>query len=611
MVTGILLSKGSKIGKVEIYDFYQRRARRILPALFTVMVCSIIASWFVMLPELLVDTSYSILASIFFFSNLFFYSAESSYAALDSQINPFLHTWSLSIEEQFYVVFPVLLFAISLFNLKRKWIVIIFFLLVLMSFTYSLYLGNSNKILNFYSPLTRCWELLAGALVAICHQKIPNSLAVKSLKNTFLTGLGVFLIICSIVLIGDEFTHPGLVSLVPVVGTALFILHSKSPNSISKIFSSRPMVYIGLLSYSIYLWHFPIFALARLTENMDTALNNYLLIALVFILSVISFRFIEQPFRKAKNVKNSLLLLLVVTLFLVSVLTVVIKNKGFPDRFSHLTAITNLRTEGSLQKYEAASALRLVVVGDSLASSVGRRLRDDSIKNNISFESMSAPGCVFAPDADVFGGYMLNEACMGYTAKWVEKLSQIPPSYIVMFARYPLMFDEGKGFADHNQNVSAQGYFMKPHDGLTVSKVIQNSFDFLIGLGHRIIFIEPFPEFSIQPSQVIKNILENGSLPNTMVSEIDDASKSMIDFDTYLSRTNLIRLVTSNYDDNFDSVNLFTQFCSPKDKTCSAIYHGKIITYDKTHPSAPVDAYISQQVLSIIQNSAPITESAK
>ncbi|MZH02912.1 MAG: acyltransferase, partial [Nitrospinae bacterium] len=334
LITRIILQELFDTGSFSFLEFYERRARRILPMLFTVMLFSFPFAWKYLLPGNLVEYSQSILSAVFFCSNFFFYFSTTEYGAESALLKPFLHTWSLGIEEQFYIVFPIL--VMLFFKFYRKHLLLLFLVTFVLSLMFSNEMSTQYVSLNFYLPMSRIWELLIGSLLAnweLMYGRGGN----RTFENIFPI-IGVLLIACSIFLFDKKTPHPGLVTLVPVLGSALVIGFSSRKEFVGRLLSSKPLVGIGLISYSAYLWHFPIMAFSRLGSP---ALNNHdklIWVFLTFGLSVMSYFLIEQPFRNRKVI-NLRLITPSFIFFLVSTVSInmfMIKSDGFPTRVAEI-----------------------------------------------------------------------------------------------------------------------------------------------------------------------------------------------------------------------------------------------------------------------------------
>ena len=300
LITRIILKELHLTNSFSFVNFYERRARRILPMLFMVIFVSIPFAWKLLLPSDLVDYAKSLLATAFFGSNFFFYFSTTEYGASSALLKPFLHTWSLGVEEQFYIIFPVL--AILAYRFLKQHLVTILILLSLLSLFFAQWASDIDVDLNFYLPFSRFWELGLGA--ALAGREISNGPAAKSLFSQLMAALGLGLVVCSILLFNGNTPHPTFYTLVPVVGVTLVIWFSAGDSPFSKLLGCKPMIWVGLISYSAYLWHFPIFAMLRYQEQFDSPWTKLLAIGLVLVLSALSYRWIESTFRSKKIIST-------------------------------------------------------------------------------------------------------------------------------------------------------------------------------------------------------------------------------------------------------------------------------------------------------------------
>jgi len=292
LISYIILSE-LKERRFSFSRFYDRRARRILPALFTVMAVSIPFALYLMSFKAIKEYSGSVLSSLAFGSNIWFLY-EDSYTAESSLLKPFLHTWSLSVEEQFYFIFPILL--LLLWKYEKQYFLSIFILVFLVSLQIADIGSVRFSDATFFLLPTRGWELLAGAILA--RIEIDYGRISHRLLDTIMPAIGLFFICYAIVFFDDNMRHPSFITLLPVLGTMMLIWFCKKGELVSDILSSKQMVAIGLMSYSLYLWHYPIFAFARIKLGSLSNIEILLSIVLTIALSVVSYHFIEKPARK-------------------------------------------------------------------------------------------------------------------------------------------------------------------------------------------------------------------------------------------------------------------------------------------------------------------------
>jgi peptidoglycan/LPS O-acetylase OafA/YrhL len=289
LITSIIVMQ-LEAGTFTFTGFYERRARRILPALFTVLLCCIPFAWLWMLPFELKGFATSIIAVCLFASNILLWR-ESGYFDTISELKPLLHTWSLAVEEQFYIFFPIILLV--LWRYWRKTLIPIIVLVAIVSFILSEYASRHYPSFDFYWAPTRAWELLAGSLC--------NFVTIKSKYriDNILSLIGLISIAFSIFFFDSSTPFPSIYALIPVLGTCLVLLFGVKGTYVGNVLSIWPAVTIGLISYSAYLWHQPLFAFVR-EWNLypPSKLTMFSLSASSIVLGFLSWRFVELPWRR-------------------------------------------------------------------------------------------------------------------------------------------------------------------------------------------------------------------------------------------------------------------------------------------------------------------------
>lgn len=294
LITSIIAGE-MEAGTFSILKFYERRIRRIVPALVVVTAASCILAWLYFMPVELEAFGWSVAAAMLSASNFLFWRSVGYFDA-GFEFSPLLHTWSLAVEEQFYVVFPLLLLALKRWQATR--LKIILWSLAAVSFVISAWLAASGSSTGFYMLWPRAWELLLGSLVALGAVPAVTNARLRQL----LQGLGLLLIVVPVFLYTRETPFPGVAALPPCLGAA-FLIHAGggSPSWPQRLLANPVMAGIGLISYSLYLWHWPliVFATYATGRELDAA-GIAGVIGVSTIASILTWRFVEQPFRRRK-----------------------------------------------------------------------------------------------------------------------------------------------------------------------------------------------------------------------------------------------------------------------------------------------------------------------
>ena len=348
LITTVIL-KDIEREKFSIIHFYQRRAKRILPALITTITLSLPIAVILLPPSDLENFSKSIISSLTFWSNFQFLS-ETGYFATPGEYKPLLHTWSLSIEEQFYILYP--LFFVVFFTRNKKNFYLLILIILFLSLFFAQWSGNLNFqypfidedlllysksfLTEFMMPFGRIWELALGAVCAFLINSKNDYFEAKDEKiflfNIF-SSLGIFLIFFSFFYLSKNFPYPSFYTLIPTFGTALLILFSQENTFVKKLLSYKVLVFVGLISYSAYLFHYPIFSFIKYTS---TNINNYIyiyIIPVVLFFSFLNWKFVEQPFRKKNSsFKKFILFISISYLFLISIAVYIYTNDGLNKR---------------------------------------------------------------------------------------------------------------------------------------------------------------------------------------------------------------------------------------------------------------------------------------
>lgn len=423
LITSILISE-LRADKFSLINFYERRARRILPALFVVLIATSLIGVVFMPPFEFKEYSQSLVSVVSFLSNIFFY-LEIDYFSLGAEEMPLLHTWSLAIEEQYYLLFPPILYITWKINSKSV-LAFVTFLAVLSLFS-AIYLNAiGNQSASFYWIISRAWELLAGGICALLIHR-------NSYNFKFLSNIGLGILVASILAWPSNIEHPGIYTLIPVLATCFIILFSNKSSLAYRLLANQYMVGIGLISYSLYLWHQPIFAFLRMKTVGQPSQQFFLMaIVLTFALSFLSYRYVETPFRNKKRYDRKFIFsssMLLLSLFGLIGLGGHFSN-GFHGRFAYIepydaSSMHSPERENCHSKPEQYITYDDACVyfndkaawasfGDSHTVEVAHALAEELKEFNQGVRHLSFSGC--APALD----FMLEESKI--CTKWINEM---------------------------------------------------------------------------------------------------------------------------------------------------------------------------------------------
>ena len=290
LITGIILD-GLQDGRFSFADFYWRRVRRIFPALILVLAASLALGWLLLLPDEYMQLGKHVAAGAGFVANIVYWR-EAGYWDPAAELKPLLHLWSLGVEEQYYLVWPLLLF---LFRRDPKRMLAMMAVLTVLSFGANVWLTGTRPSAAFYLPVTRFWELLAGGLLAFFASRKTNHQDVKA-------AAGAALLVATFLLLHGQRDFPGWWALLPVMGTALLVSAGPAAWINRRLLGNRVMVYAGLISYPLYLWHWPLLSYARIAHGGEPpAALRWALLAAAVLLSVLTYELVEKKIRFAKR----------------------------------------------------------------------------------------------------------------------------------------------------------------------------------------------------------------------------------------------------------------------------------------------------------------------
>lgn len=318
-------------GSFSFGQFYMRRIRRLVPALIAVLILTLLFGYFFLFPKAFDELTNQVLTTQFYGSNVYYWQ-NLNYFGLRASSTFLLHTWSLAVEEQFYLVFPFVLFLIHRYKVSLFWSAIVFG--VLISFAINIYFVKIKPEATFFLMPPRAWEFLAGSLILL----FSGLLIKRKLIRECISLIGVVLIILSVTLFNKNVYFPGFFALLPVLGAVFVILAGCGEGSVvSKLLSTKPLIYIGKISYSLYLVHWPINVYAGMILGAGYSKAwHFAMFGFSFLLAAMLYHFVEQPFRSKRLVKSNkqFVIFYLSTLALTILLFAYSKySDGIPTRF--------------------------------------------------------------------------------------------------------------------------------------------------------------------------------------------------------------------------------------------------------------------------------------
>lgn len=461
LITTIIISEMAE-DKFSIVNFYERRARRILPALFFVMAICIPFAWMWLTPLHLKDFGQSLVAVSTFSSNILFWQ-ESGYFDTVAELKPLLHTWSLAVEEQYYILFPV--FLMLTWRLGIKWILTILLIVFFTSLGIAQWGAYYSPSAAFFLLPTRGWELLIGAFAAFY---LKNNTHLNShILNQVLSLFGFGMIVYSIIAFDKATPFPSLYALIPTIGTGLLILCAVPKTLIHKLLSLKFIVGIGLVSYSAYLWHQPLLVFAR--HRLLGDVSEFILLILCsvsLVMAWFSWKFVEAPFRNkdifnrksifySSAVMSMIFCALGLFLHVQTVtqplkvvlsdkeISIPIKYDGIVEQGRKCSFPNLLNGDKYCEIFGNGKLGEVVIIGDSHARVLSESFYS-SIDSFYSLTDLTASGCPFILDSNIYIGRNLN-CSSDYQLERQKILIEKPNSTVVYQSRLPIYF-YGNGF---------------------------------------------------------------------------------------------------------------------------------------------------------------------
>ncbi len=559
LISNIIISE-LNAGKFTFRKFYLRRVRRILPGLFSTLLLTIPFSYLLLTPKAMIEYTKSLTASIFFYANYYFENLDF-YNAEPTKIMPLLHTWSLAIEEQFYIIFPLLCFI--LFKIKQRYFSFILGFL----FLFSIYLNSTTaEIVKFYQIQYRAWELILGALVMVLQNKV-------TFKHIEKLGLG--LVFFSMVYFDDSMLTLNSIEprLIANIGVAS-ILFSNEKGYVHKFLSSKYLSIIGLSSYSIYLFHQPLFAYMRIFQRRSSLFEGPYLYLFIFILlflsSYLNWKYVEIVFQQ-KSINSLLKIIFIVLVIMVLFIFLSHDTDGFADRYDYVPEevlfysmnpniyptkydtseykFLNTECDNKLASlnyciwFNEFSEKNIYLIGDSQnnALSVSFLIELESLKDdyNLIFMSNTVGRCLLSQQSDIVGEAI---ACQNTTFNEFLNLLDKEKDIVISFGRFNTWLGE-KGL---NEIKCDECDYVETFK-FRLEEIAKNSSEFYI--------VEPIPTYSFGVAE--SYLYKNSSWGEPITLELSDWKSEIGKTESFLN----------NLDgENISLISTIPLFCDPADE---------------------------------------------
>lgn len=597
LITTIIIDELAQ-GNFSIKNFYERRAKRILPALSAVLVITTLLAFVFMPANLLKSYANSLMSVVTFTSNFHFFSTSGYFSTVSDQ-KPLLHTWSLAVEEQFYLFFPLML-TYWWAKGKNHIIKVVTFISIISLLLAQFLAVNSYANANFYLIFSRAWELFAGALIALTS---IQSINIKNWQRESLGIIGLMLIVYSIFFFDEHTLFPSFYALIPIIGTVLIITFSTSFTMVGKFLSNRLFVGVGLISYSLYLWHQPFFAFLRLKSVGEPTTNLFIFaIILSVIFAILSYHYVEKPFRRksSKTIKAKFTVLQYAGMsiaFFIVVGLIGVSNRGFQSRFgdnSYMESIKfspkrkachyngrNFETPENSCRYFGKN-VTWATFGDSHTVEPAYALAKALEPRDIGLLHLSFSGCVPS---------LLFEVKDPGCTKWVKEAfdylesNQSIKNVYLGFNYNGFLFGSHRNHYPNYPNNDPSLLLTEDYSQLSAQETrelywqgLHQMVNRLIDSGKRVYLQYPIPELPLH----ISNLLTPFSI---FGGDLRFDLQNTTSTDYYFTRNSYIleKLNSLTYNDRLIAVKPFELMCS--EQGCPAVSKGKSLYFDDGHLS--------------------------
>ena len=608
--------------------FYERRIKRIFPVLFLVLLFTLGAGWFLFLPEDYKKLGLHSIAGVSFLSNFLLWH-ESGYFDPVSEQKPLLHLWSLGIEEQFYLIWPIMIWLTIKY---KRGLIFSIVMMTILSFGANIYFAEKDSVNDFFSPLTRFWELMIGALIA--YQELHHHKKIPTIRSHLYSIVGFLGLMITIAFFNSNLKYPSFYGLIPTLSCAILI-KSGEQAFINRYLLSFPILgVIGLISYPLYLWHWPLFAIVNnLTNSRPSLIVVSMTMALSFLMAFLSWNFIEKPIRfslssKIKTQEDRILFLMtsfgfMIILALLS--SLILLNNGFDSRLKKVSQeyrdslepmtieiashVNNMICKDLFSSFSDTAhcsvnnlkQTRFAVLGDSHAEHFAHGLLGSSTQDD-GWMLLTQSGCPAIANVSVLEG-RINSKCKEFNRAAFEVIQNHPEIEIVFLSSMITPY-----VMTHYSQYRRDGKFVLSSDNIKGSPKdlyylgLSETIKKLHNMGKEVVLIRDNPEmpFDIESCTI-------GTAMRVFLTHWNGCSISRLDYE---KRNIIAKDIFNRLKSQFDYVKILDNtnlFCD--DQRCSPFHNGRSYYHDIDHLSVFGSKVVSKIILNwLIDNQVHLSD---
>ncbi len=633
VISGFLISsiifKGLRREDFSFLGFYANRVKRIFPALVLVLGVCFVFGWFALLPDEYRQLGKHIAGGAGYIEN-FVLRREAGYFDTKSDLKPLMHLWSLGIEEQFYLTYPFLLWLV--WRLRSNLLALLV-PLAAASFALNIWRVHSDPVGTFFLPQTRFWELFAGGTLAYLQvfteevrarlpghwARLPSYFFATELPrmraaivSNVLSTLGMFLVGLAIFRLHDQNAFPGWWALFPVCGASLLILAGPAAWINRRVLSSSVAVFVGLISYPLYLWHWPLLSFPQIIQNGEvSSITRICAIILALVLSWATWRFVENPIRFGRRIWIKTAALALTSVVVGGLGYAAYRGNGFPFRFKNLSSDLNpqpqeerstpdCRERVGYDKMEYCRSSRtgppsVLLLGDSHAGSLYSGLANAYGQRAELLMNLGAPACVPFYDTESYRlGERQQRNCKLVVNRMLEFATSSPSVHTIILAmRGPLnMSGQGFGHAEAGDAPKRIVWYGAPRNSTQAEMFVgalRNTIKHLSASGKNIVLFMDWPELGFDPKSCLPRPLSSLSHRRALCG----VARAEVE-----ARNQAYREAIFEMQKEFSGLQVFDPFPYLCDSSaCYATKDGRLLYLDDDHLSAAGAAYLSGKFL--------------